>query len=122
MLAKATSIKEKRKAENVSFVKSRITAIDLPDRTADCIISNCVVNLVPSAEKQMVFGEMFRLLKPGGRIALSDILSKKDLPDRLRSNLALYVGCIAGTSRVDEYEGYLREAGFQGMLLWSIGF
>lgn len=114
MLERASSIKQKVNADNVSFVESRITKIDCPSATADCIISNCVVNLVPAAEKQAAFDEMFRLLKPRGRIAISDILLKQDLPEELKSNVALYVGCIAGASRVDECENYMREAGFRG--------
>lgn len=114
MLSKANGIKAKVKADNVSFVKSRITKIELPNETANCIISNCVVNLVPTAEKQLVFDEMFRLLKPNGRVALSDILLKKDLPSELKNSVALYVGCISGASRMGEYEHYLRQAGFEG--------
>ena len=114
MLSKANGIKAKIKADNVSFVKSRITKIELPNETANCIISNCVVNLVPTAEKQVVFDEMFRLLKPNGRVALSDILLKRDLPSELKNNVALYVGCISGASRTEEYEHYLRQAGFEG--------
>lgn len=114
MLSRANSIKHKVGAENVSFVESRITNINLPTATADCIISNCVINLVPEAEKQSAFNEMFRLLKPKGRIAISDILLKRDLPNELKSNIALYVGCIAGASHVEEYERYMRGAGFQG--------
>ena len=114
MLERAKSIKEKINADNTSFVESDLTKINLPDATADCIISNCVVNLVPKAEKQSVFHEMFRLLKPKSRIAISDILLKRDLPRELKSDMALYVGCIAGASRMEEYEKYLREARFTG--------
>lgn len=84
----------------------------IPSNTADCIISNCVINLVPEEDKPLVFKEMHRLLKPGGRIAISDILAKKPLPEKLRANMALYVGCVSGASLVEEYERYLREAGF----------
>lgn len=115
MLERANRNKENAKADNVSFVESRITKIPLPDATADCIISNCVVNLVPEAEKQLVFNEMFRLLKPGGRVAISDILTKGELAPDLKTNVALYVGCIAGASQVQDYEKYLKEAGFHGM-------
>lgn len=115
MLERANKNKENAKAENVSFVDSQITAINLPDSVANCIISNCVVNLVPESEKQLVFNEMFRLLKPGGRVAISDILAKKPLPTEIRDSVALYVGCIAGASQVQNYEEYLRKAGFDGM-------
>lgn len=115
MLEKANRNKISTKAaENVSFLESPITEISLPDETAHCIISNCSINLVPEQEKQLVFNEMYRLLKPGGRIAISDILSKQNLPEELKNNVALYVGCIAGASLVQDYEKYLRNAGFSG--------
>ena len=119
MLSRAKASKEKLKAENVSFIKSKIMEIDLPDASVDCIISNCVINLVPTAEKHLVFNEMFRFLKPKGRIAISDILLKQDLPKDLQNNVALYVGCIAGASKVEEFETLLKGAGFQGKN-WSI--
>lgn len=101
-------------ASNASFIEAFITSIPLPSSTVDCIISNCVINLVPDAEKHLVFQEIFRLLKPGGRVAISDILAKQELPLEIRQDLSLYVGCIAGASQVDDYEKYLKEAGFQG--------
>lgn len=114
MLKKANELLEKSGATNVSFVESPITNIALPDETADCIISNCVINLVPESEKQLVFNECFRLLKPGGRFAISDILAKTELPSNIKQSMALYVGCIAGASQVADYERYLRAAGFEG--------
>ncbi|EFR02651.1 arsenite S-adenosylmethyltransferase [Nannizzia gypsea CBS 118893] len=117
MLERANKNKENAKAENVSFVDSQITAINLPDSIANCIISNCVVNLVPESEKQLVFNEMFRLLKPGGRVAISDILAKKPLSAEIRKSVALYVGCIAGASQVADYEKYFRSAGFNDILI-----
>lgn len=114
MLEKANRNKDKSKAENVQFVESYITDIVLPDGIADCIVSNCVINLVPEEDKRLVFQEMFRLLKPRGRVAVSDILTKKDLPEEMKRNMELYVGCIAGASKVGGYEKYLREAGFRG--------
>ena len=114
MLDLARRNAERAGASNASFVEGSITAIPLPDSTANCIISNCVVNLVPAAEKSLVFHEMFRLLASGGRVAISDILAKKDLPGELASDMALYLGCIAGASKVYEYEKYLRDAGFKG--------
>lgn len=114
MLARANEIKAKHNKTNVSFVEAQITDMSaIPSGTADCIISNCVINLVPEDEKPLVFREMHRLLKPGGRIAVSDILAKKPLPERLRANMALYVGCVSGASLVGQYERYLREAGFE---------
>lgn len=113
MLARANAIKSKHDKSNVTFVESQITDMSaIPSNTADCIISNCVINLVPEAEKPLVFREMHRLLKPGGRVAISDILAKKPLPERLRANMALYVGCVSGASLVEQYRRYLHEAGF----------
>lgn len=113
MLARANEIKAKHGKTSVSFVEAQITDMSaIPSGTADCIISNCVINLVPEEEKPLVFKEMHRLLKPGGRVAISDILAKKPLPEKLRANMALYVGCVSGASLVGQYEQYLREAGF----------
>ncbi|KAM7214081.1 S-adenosyl-L-methionine-dependent methyltransferase [Rhypophila decipiens] len=119
MLSRANKIKESKgqSAENVSFVKGVITEIPLEAGTADCIISNCVINLVPEADKPLVFKEMHRLLKPGGRIAVSDILAKQPLPEKLRNDIAMYVGCIAGASQVSEYEKYLGDAGFTNVII-----
>lgn len=114
MLKKAEGLKASWGKNNVEFVQSQITRISLEDGIADCIISNCVVNLVPEQEKQLAFNEMFRLLKPGGRVAISDILAKIPLPDNIKKSMALYVGCIAGASEVGMYQKYLKEAGFSG--------
>src|SRR5690349_4579371 len=114
MLARAEKIKAARSITNASFIKANITSVPLEPDTADLIISNCVVNLVPYADKHLVFKEMHRLLKPGGRVAISDILAKKPLPEKLRNDIALYVGCIAGAAEVKEYEQWLSEAGFNG--------
>ncbi|KAJ9493742.1 hypothetical protein H2202_010784 [Exophiala xenobiotica] len=92
---------------------------------AACIISNCVVNLVSEQEKQLVFNEMFLLLKPRGRVAINDILLKRELPSELKTNMALYVGCIAGASLVKDYEKYVGNAGFRDSFwdtaLFSLG-
>ncbi|KAK4084353.1 uncharacterized protein Triagg1_833 [Trichoderma aggressivum f. europaeum] len=114
MLKKAEALKALWGQKNVEFVQSQITRIALEDGIADCIISNCVINLVPEEEKQLVFNEMFRLLKPGGRFAISDILAKGPLPDAIKRSMALYVGCIAGASELWMYQKYLKEAGFNG--------
>ncbi|UKZ78314.1 hypothetical protein TrVFT333_006050 [Trichoderma virens FT-333] len=121
MLKKAEGLKAAWGKNNVEFVKSQITRIALDDGIADCVISNCVVNLVPEEEKQLVFNEMFRLLKPGGRVAISDILAKRPLPDNIKRSMALYVGCIAGASEVEMYQKYLREAGFNGIIIQDSG-
>lgn len=114
MLAKARKICTVSGHQNVEFVESRITDIPLPSASADCIISNCVVNLVPHADKQLVFSEMHRLLRPGGRVAISDILARKPLTEHIRQSMSLYVGCIAGASEVADYQRYLEVAGFSG--------
>ncbi len=116
MLRLAQSNASKSSLTNVSFVESAITSISLPSASANCIVSNCVINLVPEPEKILVFREIFRLLKPGGRLAISDILAYGPLEDEIKRNMALYVGCIAGASTVEQYESYLSEAGFQGEL------
>jgi ubiquinone/menaquinone biosynthesis C-methylase UbiE len=114
MVDKANANKAHTNASNVQFIESAITSIPLPDNTADCIISNCVINLVPAAEKQLAFNEMFRLLNPGGRVAISDILARKEFTEEMKKSIALYVGCIAGASQVSDYEAFLKNAGFNG--------
>jgi arsenite methyltransferase len=121
MLMKARFNASKRKVSNASFIKSRITSIDLPDQSADVVISNCVINLVPDEEKQLVFTEMHRILKPGGRVAVSDILTKKPLPEDMKQNVALYVGCIAGASSSVEYKKWLKQAGFEDVAIVDAG-
>lgn len=96
---------------NVEFYQSTIDELPLPDASVDCVISNCVVNLAP--DKPAVFREIFRVLKPGGRLAVSDIALKTDLPAAIASSLAAYVGCIAGAIRIEDYRQGLLDAGFQ---------
>lgn len=114
MIDKANANKSRVDISNAEFIESPITSIPAPDLTADCIISNCVINLVPTEEKQLVFNEMFRLLKPSGRVAISDILARKELTDKMKKDMSLYVGCISGASQVSEYDTFLRNSGFQG--------
>ena len=122
MLAKANDIKGKTGIANVEFVEARITDMHmLQDGTADVILSNCVINLVPHAEKHLVFREAYRLLKPGGRLAVSDILARKELPEKLRNDMAMYVGCVAGASMVEEYEGWMKETGFGSVVIKDAG-
>jgi arsenite methyltransferase len=104
---------------NVAFHLSTIDRIPLPDASVDVIISNCVINLAP--DKAAVFREMFRVLKPGGRVAVSDITLKRPLPAELAADIAAYVGCIAGALLASEYESMLREAGFQHVLVQDGG-
>src|SRR5208337_3099537 len=94
MLALANENKRKAGAENVEFLKGQIESIPLPDNSVDVIISNCVINL--SANKDRVLSEAFRVLKPGGRLAVSDVVTKGDIPSEIRANVLLWVGCIAG--------------------------
>ncbi|RYO97316.1 hypothetical protein DL764_007339 [Monosporascus ibericus] len=117
MIDKANAIKARTDASNVHFIESAVTSIALPDNTADCIISNCVINLVPETDKQLAFNEMFRLLKPGGRVAISDILARKEFTEEIKKNVALYVGCVAGASQVSQYDAYLKNAGFNDILI-----
>ncbi|KAF2865888.1 SAM-dependent methyltransferase UbiE/COQ5 family protein [Massariosphaeria phaeospora] len=118
MLARAhANLAKTPDAKHISFLEANITSIPLPNGTADCIISNCVVNLVPELEKPAVFAEMARLLKPGGRVAISDILAKKPLDEDLRQSMALYVGCVAGASMREEYVRWLEGNGFEDIVV-----
>jgi SAM-dependent methyltransferase len=85
----------------------------------DCLISNCVINLAP--DKRAVFREMYRVLKPGGRVAVSDIALKRPLPAEVAADVMAYVGCIAGAVRIEEYERWLREAGFDAVQVVDTG-
>jgi SAM-dependent methyltransferase len=95
---------------NVEFLESTIDSIPLPDASVDCVISNCVINLAP--DKAAVFREIARVLKPGGRLAVSDIALKQPLPHELAADLLAYIGCIAGAISCDDYRAGLRDAGF----------
>lgn len=95
---------------NTDFYLATIDRLPLPDASADCVISNCVLNLAP--DKTAVFREIFRVLKPGGRLAVSDIALKRELPAAVASSLAAYVGCIAGAIPIEEYRSGLASAGF----------
>lgn len=95
---------------NVEFHLSTIDKLPLPDDSVDCVISNCVINLAP--DKTAVFREIARVLKPGGRVAVSDIALKKELPNEIANDLSAYTGCVAGAILIDEYKQGLLEAGF----------
>ena len=110
MLALANENKAKSGLTNVKFLKGEIEAIPLPDNAVDVIISNCVINL--SGDKDRVLREAFRVLKPGGRFAVSDIVVRGGVPDEIRNNLLLWAGCIAGALQDSEYEAKLQAAGF----------
>jgi arsenite methyltransferase len=104
---------------NVEFHLAGIDDLPLPDSSADCIISNCVINL--ASDKSKVFREMFRVLKPGGRVAVSDIALKKPLPPELSASLTAYVGCVAGAIPIDEYRSGLIAAGFTHVVVSDNG-
>ncbi len=96
---------------NVEFYQSTIDRIPLPDASVDCVISNCVLNLAP--DKPAVFREIARVLKPGGRVAVSDIALKGELPEAVARSMAAYVGCIAGAIKINDYRAGLLAAGFE---------
>ena len=111
MLALARENQRKAGATNVEFLKGTIEAIPLPDASVDVIISNCVINL--SGDKDAVLREAFRVLKPGGRFAVSDVVVRGDIPPAVRRSLELWVGCVAGALGEDEFAAKLRTAGFE---------
>jgi SAM-dependent methyltransferase len=104
---------------NVEFYQSTIDRIPLPDASVDCVISNCVLNLAP--DKPAVFREIARVLKPGGRLAVSDIALKGELPEDIARSMAAYVGCIAGAIRMDDYRASLLAAGFEHVQIVDSG-
>ena len=110
MLALANENKRRAGAENVEFLKGEIEHIPLPDSSVDVIISNCVINL--SADKRTVLKEAFRVLRPGGRFAVSDVVVRGDVPAEVKANMELWLGCVAGALEEQEFIGLLREAGF----------
>src|SRR5947209_3591236 len=109
MLALARENQEKAGIENVEFLKGEIEDIPLPDGSVDVIISNCVINL--SADKDRVLAEAFRVLKPGGRFAVSDVVTQGDVPAAVRESMLLWVGCVAGALDEAEYRAKLAAAG-----------
>ena len=113
MLALARENQRKAGVDNVEFLKGEIEAIPLPDNSVDVIISNCVINL--SADKDRVFAEAFRVLRPGGRLAVSDVVVRGDVPAALRRSVELWIGCVAGALEEDEYRGKLGKAGFEAV-------
>ena len=113
MLERARKVAKDGGYANVEFREGSIDKLPLPDQSADCIISNCVINLAP--DKQAVFDEMYRVLKPGGRVAVSDIAIRKELPADLARDVMAYVGCIAGAIPVGEYAAGLSRAGFEAV-------
>ena len=110
MLALARDNQRKAGVENVEFLRGQIEAIPLPNNSVDVIISNCVINL--SGDKDRVIREAFRVLKPGGRFAVSDVVVRGDIPSDIRRSMELWVGCVAGALEEQEYLGKLGTAGF----------
>jgi SAM-dependent methyltransferase len=110
MLALAEKSRQERGVPNVRFLKGHIEQIPLPDHSVDVVISNCVLNL--SSEKPSVLREAFRVLKPGGRFAVSDVVVQGELPAELRTSMELWAGCIAGALEENTYRQLLSEAGF----------
>ncbi|MDD4238451.1 MAG: arsenite methyltransferase [Desulfotomaculaceae bacterium] len=113
MLAEARNNQAKAGLENVEFLKGHLEEIPLPDNSVDVIISNCVINL--SADKDVVLHEAFRVLKPGGRFAVSDIVLTRPLPAKLREDLLVWAGCVGGALLDEEYRAKLVAAGFTGV-------
>lgn len=112
-LARRNAAKQPGGAPNVEFHLATIDRLPLEDHSVDCVISNCVINLAP--DKGAVFREIARVLKPGGRLAVSDIALKRELPAALGNNLLAYVGCIAGAISIEEYRRGLLDAGFDAV-------
>jgi arsenite methyltransferase len=113
MLALARENQRKAGVSNVEFLKGEIEHIPLPDDSVDVIISNCVINL--SSDKGRVLREAFRVLKPGGRFAVSDVVVRGEVPAAIRRSVELWVGCVAGALEESEYQRLLTEAGFSGV-------
>lgn len=111
MLALANENKRKAGVDNVEFLKGEIEHIPLPDNSVDIVISNCVINL--SADKDSVLREAFRVLKPGGRFAVSDVVTRGEILPEIRQSVLLWVGCVAGAMEESEYRSKLAVAGFE---------
>jgi SAM-dependent methyltransferase len=117
MLALARENQRQAGVTNVEFLKGEIENIPLPDNTVDVVISNCVINL--SADKSQVLREAFRVLKPGGRFAVSDVIVRGEVPEQVRQSMLLWVGCVAGALEEQDYRNRLEAAGFIGIDLES---
>lgn len=113
MLALARQNQEKAGVDNVEFLKGEIEQVPLPDASVDVVISNCVINL--STDKDRVLAEAFRVLRPGGRFAVSDVVVRGEVPAEIRRNVELWIGCVAGALEEDEYRAKLARAGFEAI-------
>lgn len=119
MLERARAGQQKLGLTNVEFHQATIDRLPLPDNSVDCVISNCVINLVP--DKLAVFREILRVLQPGGRVALSDIALKQSLPSEVKQSVEAYVGCISGAILIDEYRSLMEQAGFASVVVTDTG-
>ena len=119
MICRARANAAESGVTNVEFHLADIESMPLPGNSVDCVISNCVLNLVP--DKSKAFAEIFRVLKPGGRLAVSDLALKQDLPQELAADFAAYVGCIAGAMLIGDYEIALTAAGFDAVQIIDSG-
>jgi SAM-dependent methyltransferase len=119
MIERARRNVDRQGINNAEFHLATIDQLPLADASVDCLISNCVINLAP--DKSSVFREMFRVLKPGGRVAVSDIALKRPLPEGLARDIMAYVGCIAGAVLIEDYKRGLREAGFEAVQIVDTG-
>ncbi len=119
MLERARDGQQKLGLTNVEFHQSTIDHLPLPDNSVDCVISNCVINLVP--DKLAVFREILRVLKPSGRVALSDIALKQELPSAVKQSVEAYIGCISGAILIDDYCSLLEQAGFASVVVTDTG-
>lgn len=119
MIERARKNAAKAGVSNVEFHLADITAMPLPDNSVDCVISNCVLNLVP--DKHRAFAEIFRILKPGGRLAVSDMALKQPLPEVLVKDFYAYIGCVAGAILMDDYRAGLEAAGFRSVQIVDSG-
>ena len=117
MLERARANAQKGGYDNVEFRLGEIEKLPVEDNTVDVIISNCVINLSP--DKEAVFKEAFRVLKPGGRLMVSDLVLVKELPDIIKESIEAYVGCLAGAARKEEYLEFIEKAGFQDIKVLS---
>ena len=111
MVALANENKEEMGVSNVDFLKGYIEEIPLGDETVDVIISNCVINL--SEDKEKALAEAYRVLKQGGRLAIADVVTMKDIPDSVRQKASMWSSCLGGTLKVEEYESILKKVGFE---------
>ena len=102
-------------ADRVEFRSATLPAIPMDDESVDVVISNCVLNLLPDVDKPTVWSEIWRVLRRGGRVVISDVLARKKMPDEMKRDAALLVGCVAGAAGVEETEGWLSRAGFKGL-------